>query len=145
MTREPVAAIALDLGRQRIGVAGCDRLGLVTVELTTIERRGLAADLAQLAAIVRDRQVELLVIGLPYDGDGSIGSQGRSVQKLGRKIAKALALPIVWVDEQFTSAEAEAQLRREGLEPSRDRGRVDRRAAALILEQWLGDRASISR
>ncbi len=61
-----ISALGLDLGRKRIGVAGCDRTGLIATGLTTIERRSFAEDVAQLQRIAKERQVEILVVGLPY-------------------------------------------------------------------------------
>jgi putative holliday junction resolvase len=135
-----VAALGLDLGRKRIGVAGCDGTGLIATGLTTIWRQSFGQDLAHLQHICETRQVELLVVGLPYSMDGSLGTQAKQVQKLAQRIAVALNLPIEYVDERLTSLEAEALLRQEKRDLRQHRDLIDRKAAALILQRWLDQR-----
>ncbi|MDJ0567666.1 MAG: Holliday junction resolvase RuvX [Pleurocapsa sp. MO_192.B19] len=132
-----ISALGLDVGKKRMGVAGCDGTGLIATGLTTIYRTSLAEDIKQLQNIIEDRQVEILVIGLPYSLDGTVGFQAEQVQKFANKIAKILQLPIEYVDERLTSVEAEAQLKAQKKFSTRDKGAVDRRAAAIILQQWL--------
>jgi putative holliday junction resolvase len=80
-----VAALGLDVGRKRMGVAGCDGTGLIATGLTTIYRTSWGADVRQLTEIITERQVEILVIGLPYCLDGTLGSQAKQVQKFADK------------------------------------------------------------
>jgi putative holliday junction resolvase len=134
-----ISALGLDVGRRRIGVAGCDGTGLLSTGLTTIERRSPEQTLTDIRHIVRERQVQILVLGLPYLMDGSIGTQARQVQKFGRSLSKALGLPVEYVDERLTSCEAEELLHAAGISPSRNKELIDRKAAALILQQWLDD------
>ena len=140
-----VSALGLDVGKKRIGVAGCDGTGLIATGLTTIYRTSWAEDLAQLQDIVRDREVEILAIGLPYNLDGTLGFQAKQVQKFADRIACSLQLPIEYVDERLTSVEAETQLKAQKRFNSRDKGEIDRRAAAIILQQWLDLRRSQQR
>ena len=137
-----ISALGLDVGKKRIGVAGCDGTGLIATGLTTIYRTSWAEDLAQLKDIVRDREVEILAIGLPYNLDGTLGFQAKQVQKFADRIARSLQLPIEYVDERLTSVEAETQLKAQKRFNSRDKGEIDRRAAAIILQQWLDLRRS---
>lgn len=135
-----VAALGLDIGRKRVGVAGCDGLGLLATGLMTLKRSSFVADVATLEAIVRERQVEILVVGLPYLQDGTLGSQAREVKRYAKRLGQALNLPVVYVNEQYTSAEAKDLMRSEGLSTALYRGTIDRKAAALILQYWLDDR-----
>ncbi len=139
---EAVCALGLDIGRRRIGLAGCDRLGLTAVELPTLTRTDPAADLAILQGIVGDRQISQLVIGVPYAQDGSLGKQAQRTKKQGRKFGHALGIPIAWVDERCTSVAAEAMLRDRGIDPAFHRDRIDGLAAVLILQTWLDQRRS---
>ena len=132
-----VAALGLDVGKKRIGVAGCDGTGLIATGLTTIERTCFSADVALLRQLVAERQVQVLVVGLPYNMDGTLGFQARQVQKLARAIGRDLQLPIEYVDERLTSVAAEELLRAEHRSPRRHKALIDRKAAALILQQWL--------
>jgi putative holliday junction resolvase len=134
---ERIAALGLDVGRRRIGVAGCDGTGLIATGLTTIERKSFSQVVETLRQIIRDRDVQILIVGLPYSMDGSLGSQARQVQKFGDAISKALELPLEYVDERLTSFQAEQLLHAQGISPSRNKGLIDRKAAAIILQQWL--------
>ncbi len=140
-----ISALGLDLGRKRIGVAGCDRTGLIATGLTTLHRTSFAEDVRQLQHWVTERQAEVLVVGLPYTLDGTIGRQARQTQKLAHRLATALELPLVFVDERLTSVEAEEMLcqPQAGCRPSPHlhsldrKALVDRKAACLILQRWL--------
>ncbi|MFH7027012.1 MAG: Holliday junction resolvase RuvX [Heteroscytonema crispum UTEX LB 1556] len=139
-----VSALGLDVGSKRIGVAGCDRTGLIATGITTIERTSFDRDVAQIQQIVNERQVQVLVIGLPYSMDGSLGFQARHVQKFATRVAKILKLPVEYVDERLTSFQAEQMLIAEKRSPSRNKGLIDRKAACLILQQWLDARRAKS-
>lgn len=139
-----ISALGLDVGSKRIGVAGCDGTGLIATGITTIERRSFNQDVEQFQQIVRDRQVQVLVVGLPYSMDGSLGFQARYVQKFATRLAQALKLPVEYVDERLTSFQAEQLLIAENRSPSRNKGLIDRKAAALILQQWLDTRRASS-
>lgn len=132
-----VAALGLDIGRKRIGVAGCDGTGLIATGLTTLVRTAFPEDVKKLQEIIIERQVEILIIGLPYSMNGSLGFQAREVQKYAQRLGKVLHLPLAYVDERLTSVEAEAMIRANRRSPSRNKALVDRKAAAIILQQWL--------
>lgn len=137
-----ISALGLDVGSKRIGVAGCDGTGLIATGLTTIERTSFERDVAQLRELVEQRQVQVLVVGLPYSMDGTIGFQAKQVQKFAKRLAKALQLPVEYVDERLTSFEAEELLKAQNRSPSRNKSLIDRKAAAIILQQWLDARRS---
>ncbi|MCW6036607.1 Holliday junction resolvase RuvX [Spirulina subsalsa FACHB-351] len=132
-----ISALGLDVGKRRIGVAGCDGLGLIATGLETIERRSFAEDVARFQAIVQERQVQVLVVGLPYNKEGNIGFQAKHIQKYARRLGDALQLPLEFVDERLTSYEAEEMMKAQNLSPRYNKGLVDRKAAAIILQQWL--------
>lgn len=134
-----ISALGLDIGLKRVGVAGCDGLGLLATELTTIYRTSFKDDVEKFKMIVADRQAEILVVGLPYSMDGHIGFQAKQVMKYAKRLSKALQLPIEYIDERLTSIEAEEQLKTNKKYSSRDKGLIDQRAAAIILQQWLDE------
>lgn len=139
---EKISALGLDVGSKRIGVAGCDGLGLMATGLTTIERTSFERDAQQLREWVEQREVKLLVIGLPYASDGTLGLQARKIEKFAKRLAKALQLPVEYIDERLTSVEAEEFIKAENRSPSRNKGLIDRKAAAIILQEWLNNRRS---
>ena len=132
-----ISALGLDIGSRRIGVAGCDRTGLIATGLTTIDNKSFVYVTEQLSQIIHQREATLLVVGLPYTMDGTLGAQARRVQKFTKRLAKALNLPVTYVDERLTSVEAKQQLNAERRPIAKEKGLIDRRAAAIILQQWL--------
>ncbi|MEM6447081.1 MAG: Holliday junction resolvase RuvX [Cyanobacteria bacterium J06642_2] len=136
-----ISALGLDVGDRRIGIAGCDGTGLIATGLDTLERRSRAADFAALQDWVERRQARCLVVGLPLNMDGSAGYQAKKVRRFAQALGQYLDLPIEFVDERLTSVQAEANLRRAGIATQgRNRGAIDREAAAIVLQQWLDRR-----
>ncbi|OCR01256.1 Holliday junction DNA helicase RuvA [Oscillatoriales cyanobacterium USR001] len=138
-----ISALGLDIGQKRIGIAGCDGLGLMAIGLGTIARSSFANDLAQFQQIVAERDVQILVSGLPYNMNGTLGFQARQVQKYASRVASALTLPLEYVDERLTSYQAEQLMLAENISPSKNKALIDRKAAALILQQWLDRRREL--
>jgi putative holliday junction resolvase len=136
-----IAALGLDVGRRRVGIAGCDGTGLIATGLTTLvrSRNSFEADVAFVGAIAQSRQVDLLVVGLPYRMDGELGTQARHTQKYANRLGLSLGLPVIYVDERLSSVQAEEMLRAEGVALSDNKGLIDRRAAAIILQRWLDE------
>ncbi|MEL6385342.1 MAG: Holliday junction resolvase RuvX [Cyanobacteria bacterium J06626_18] len=137
---EYVSALGLDIGHKRIGVAGCDRLGMLATGLTTLKRTSFQTVVQELSDLIQERQVRVLVVGLPYTMSGEVGKQARWVQSFAERLSRALHLPIEYVDERLTSFQAEQMMLAEGTSPSRNKGMIDRKAAAIILQQWLDQR-----
>lgn len=135
-----VSALGLDIGRKRIGVAGCDGTGLIATGLMTLERRSFQEDVNRLQELVNQRRVQVLVVGMPYTMSGELGFQAKQVERLAARLSHALELPVEFVDERLTSFQAEQLLIAENQSPSRNRGAIDRKAAAIILQQWLDQR-----
>ncbi len=140
MANKRVAALGLDIGRKRIGVAGCDGLGMLATGLTTLEGCSFREIVAHLQTLVQARQVDQLVVGLPYNLNGELGRQGQHVQAFAQRLGRALALPVTYVDERLTSVQARETLVARGISPRRHKGAVDREAATIILQQWLDHR-----
>jgi putative holliday junction resolvase len=137
-----ISALGLDIGRKRVGVAGCDGLGLMATGVTTVVRSYFAAELAEFQQIVADRQVTQLVAGLPYRMDGTIGPQAKETRNYAKRLAKSLGLPLEFVDERLTSVAAEELMQAAGESVIRNKALIDRKAAAIILQQWLDDHRS---
>ena len=135
-----ISALGLDIGLKRVGLAGCDGTGLIATGITTLVRSSFERDVAYLRELAQERRVQILVSGLPYSLNGDVGAQARQVQKYARRIAAALELPLEYVDERLTSVEAEELMKTAGISVSQNKGSIDRKAAALILQQWLDER-----
>ena len=137
-----ISVLGLDIGNKRIGIAGCDGTGLIATGIMTLKRAAFQQDVAQFRQLVESRNVQRLVVGLPYCMDGRLGSQARRTQKYAQRLAKALGLPLEYVDERLTSFQAEQMMLAENLSPSRNKAMIDRKAAAVILQQWLDEQRS---
>jgi putative Holliday junction resolvase len=140
VSNQRISALGLDVGKKRIGIAGCDGTGLIASGITTIERRSFQQDVEAIRQIVVERQVQVLVVGLPYTMAGNLGFQAKQVQKFANRLAQALQLPVEYVDERLTSFQAEQLLHAENRAPSRHKALIDRKAAAIILQQWLEEK-----
>ena len=125
--------LSLDVGRKRIGLAGCDPLGISVTPLKALHRRRFDADLPVLQQLCQDRRVQGLVVGLPLDAAGQPTAQADHCRRYGRRLAQALQLPLAWVNEHSSTWAAGE---RHGLTGDRS-GRLDSAAAALLLDQWL--------
>lgn len=132
---QPRSALALDVGRRRIGLAGCDPLGLTVTPLPALARAAFSADLTLLQPLISQRRVALLLVGLPLDDAGMATPQARHCRRYGEQLRAATGLPLVYVNEHSSSW---AAAERHGLHGDRS-GALDSAAAALLLEQWLQD------
>jgi len=135
-----ICALGLDVGKKRIGIAGCDQTGLVAAGLMTLQRTHFEADLAVFQKLIGEREINILIVGLPYCLDGSLGFQAQQVQKFTRRLSGALALPFEYVDERLTSVEATQQLKAQKRFSTYNKALVDQQAAQIILQQWLDQR-----
>ena len=135
-----VSALGLDIGRRRIGVAGCDGTGLIATGLTTLYRTSFADLVSDLEAIAQARQAQVLVVGLPLTMAGEEGFQARQVRKVAEALGQALDLPVVYMDERLSSLEAEQLMRAAGHSVVHEKALIDRKAAAIILQRWLDER-----
>lgn len=136
-------ALGIDFGERRIGLALSDPTGTLASPLPTLKRRaGKRPPLAALAALVEDHEVEVLVLGLPLTPQGEESDWTRTVRVVGEALARRTGLPVHFVDERFTSAQAERAVRGIGLPKGKreQKGRIDAAAAILILQRWLDRR-----
>jgi len=132
--------LGVDLGERRIGLAVSDPLGLTASPLAVLERTGdRAADHRAIVAAARDAGAERIVIGLPLSLSGGEGPAARAVREEIEAIG-ALGLPVEAHDERLTTVTAERVLATGGVRGRARRQRVDKVAAAVILQSWLDGR-----
>jgi len=127
--------LAVDVGRRRVGLAGCDSLGISVRPLKPLRRQRFATDMEQLRTLCKSRGVVALVVGLPLLPNGQEGNQCRQCRRYGQAMAHSLGLPLAWVDERYTSWAAGEMT---GLWADGS-GQLDSAAAVLILSQWLAE------
>jgi putative Holliday junction resolvase len=137
-----VRVLALDLGSKRIGVAVSDITGSVASPLTVLTRsRSRRHDHERIAALVRDEEAEMVVVGLPIHLSGAEGPAARAARTEAEALGTMIAVPIETFDERLTTVTAERALAEAGVRGPARRQLVDKVAAAVILQSFLDRRA----
>lgn len=134
--------LGLDYGEKRIGVAVCDELGLTAQGLPTIIRKTKKHDLEILGNIIKNYNIEKIVIGYPVRLDGSEGIQCEKVNRFASILEENFFLPVVKWPETLSTKEAEEILINSGVRWKKRKDKVDKLAACLILQAYLDSLAS---
>ncbi len=130
--------LGLDVGSVTVGVAISDPLGLFAQPIETLRRVGRKKDVEALVAIVQEREVGRIVVGLPLRTDGSEGDSAAEVRRMAEALEASLPkIPIVLQDERFTTAEAERSLIHARVRRKKRKAVIDQAAAVLILQSHL--------
>lgn len=133
-----VRTLALDWGERRIGVAISDSTGLIAQPLETIASSGDGRDaLERVAELVQKHEVDQIVVGLPLHMNGRRGPEAERARAFGERVRARVGVAVDYLDERWTSLEAERVLDEVGVKRRKQRGRVDPIAAALLLRTWL--------
>lgn len=132
--------LALDVGTQTIGVAVSDPLLLFGQPVVTLARQGVAKDTKQLQRVIGEQGAQVVVVGLPYELDGTEARPARLARQIGASVREATGLPVHYVDERFTSVEAERKLIAMDVSRAKRKRVIDQAAAVLILETYLRER-----
>jgi putative holliday junction resolvase len=123
-----VKVMALDYGSARTGVAVSDPTGTLARPLGVVERASTETGLGELARLVRDEDVERVVVGLPLTLRGAHGEQAAETERFVEALRGVLAVPVELFDERFTTDLAQQTA---GTAPE------DALAAAHLLSGWL--------
>jgi len=132
--------LALDFGRARIGVAISDELQLLAHPLETIPANERAP--SRVAELVRERNVDHVVAGLPRQMNGQIGTAATELLDFVEKLRAILPCPVATWDERLTTVAAHRALRDAGKKTRHTRDYVDQVAAQMILQSYLDSRAA---
>jgi putative Holliday junction resolvase len=136
--------LALDVGDRRMGVAVSDATGLIATPLTVIRRKSKKEDFGRVARLVRELEIQGLVIGHPLDTDGSAGPQARRIERYVAALVEwlqndGLELPTVLWDERMSTQRAQMAMVKAGRKAKHRRGKLDAAAAAVILQDYLDE------
>jgi putative Holliday junction resolvase len=134
--------LGLDHGTKRMGVAISDELGMIAHPMEFIPAEPFAEFLKRLKEIIREKEVEQLVIGNPRNMDGSYGPAALKVQQFAGVLRDSLAMPIALWDERLTSAQANRFLVQANVRRQKRKEKVDQTAAAILLQSYLDSRTS---
>jgi putative Holliday junction resolvase len=129
--------LGLDPGGKRVGVALSDETATIAQPLEFIPAEPLAACLERIRAIVTDRQVAQIVVGLPRNMNGTYGPAAEAARNFAAALDKALGLPVKMWDERLTTAQANRLLIEAGMRRERRKTKVDQSAAAILLQSYL--------
>jgi len=133
-----VRSLGLDVGTVTIGIAISDPLGMFAQPVRTLRRTGRKADVAELVELVREREVDRIVVGLPLRTDASEGDSAREARRMAEALEAALeGVTIVLQDERFSTAEAERVLIQAKVRRKKRKQVIDQIAAVLILQSYL--------
>jgi putative Holliday junction resolvase len=129
--------IALDIGARRIGVAVSDDLGLTAHGRETIQRTGFKADLQRIEELARTEDARRIVVGLPKNMDGSLGSGSEEALRFIKALKDRLMLPVDSWDERLTTVAAEKTLLMADVSRRKRKKVIDKLAAVIILQGYL--------
>jgi len=132
--------LGIDHGERRVGLAVSDESGSIAHPRDTWVRKDPEQLLVRLAAFVREEEVERIVVGLPLTLEGREGASARRARRFAEKLGERTGLEIVLWDERLSSVAAERSLREAGVSAKKQKGLVDRVAAALLLQSYLDSR-----
>jgi putative Holliday junction resolvase len=130
-----MAIIGLDVGDKHIGVAMA--VGSVAIPVAVIGRTEEADDLERIAALTRDYETELIVIGLPRSMNGTVGAQARLVLDFAKSLSSHIDIPIEMCDERLTTVMADRLMQESGTKRKKRKANIDAMAAAVILQAYI--------
>jgi putative holliday junction resolvase len=129
--------LALDLGKRRIGLAISDPLGITAQGLPNLERTNKRSDFTALEALIREREVGMILMGNPINMGGAEGRQSGWVREFADELHRRTNLPVKLWDERLTSVEAGRVLRESGISIEKRAAAVDRLSAVILLQSYL--------
>jgi putative Holliday junction resolvase len=132
--------LGLDHGTKRVGVAVSDEMHLIALPLEYIAPEPFAAFLKRLKEILREKEIELILIGMPRNMDGSYGPAALKVQEFAAALKDAVTVPLKLWDERLTTTQAQKFLIQGGMRRDKRKEKVDQTAAAILLQSYLDSR-----
>jgi putative pre-16S rRNA nuclease len=130
--------LAVDFGDRRTGLAATDPTGTIVVPLDAILRTSDAQCAQAIAELARERDSEVIVVGMPLDAEGNEGARARRTHEFIAALAKVAPCAVEGVDESHSTDRAHELLREGGLKAARRKKLADSVAAIVILERFLG-------
>lgn len=127
----------IDFGTVRIGIATCDPERLIAFPYAIYRRRDEKKDIEYFQQFAKEERIVHFVLGLPLHCNGDLSDKAREAIAFGSQLAEATGLTIDFLDERFTSAEAENYLRTANLNAKKRKERLDMVAAQIILSTYL--------
>lgn len=127
----------LDVGDKTIGIAISDPMRIIAQGLTTITRTKLEDDLAVVLKILKEHDVELIVVGMPKNMNDTIGPQAQRVMNFANKLRDKSGIELIYQDERLTTVSANKVLIESKVRRENRKKYVDKIAATYILQTYL--------
>jgi putative Holliday junction resolvase len=134
--------LAIDHGTKRMGIALSDPSGMIALPLEFIPAEPFNAFLDRLKTLIREKEVDMILIGMPRNMDGSYGPAAAKVREFVAVLKETIAIPIQTWDERLTSAQANRILIQADIRRKDRKEKVDQAAAAILLQSFLDSRSS---
>ncbi len=129
--------LALDYGTKRVGVAVSDSLKMIAQPLEYLDAHPFPALVESLKRIVQDQEVELILVGMPRNMDGTYGDSAVRVREFVAALKDVLVVPLQTWDERLTTAQANRALIQGNVRRGNRKQKVDMTAAAILLQSYL--------
>lgn len=129
--------LCLDVGEKRIGLAVSDELGIIANGLGTIRRKDIKTDISKLKNICTQLSIDKILIGVPYNIDGSVSRNGEKIIKLAKKIEAETALPVDYINEAYTTVDAQKYLLEADMSRKKRKKVIDKLSAVIMLQEYL--------
>ena len=129
--------LAIDHGSKRIGIAVSDELKMIAQPLEFILAEPADKFMARLKVLISEKEVELILVGMPRNMDGTYGPAAVKVQEFVAELKGAVTVPIKLWDERLTSAQANRVLIQGNVRRDKRKEKVDKMAAAILLQSYL--------
>jgi len=128
-------ALGIDHGEARIGLAISDELGMLAHPLKTLDARGKPIE--EIAAIVAEKNIAIIVLGLPKNMNGSEGPAAEKARAFAEKLRAVISCPVKLWDERLTTTAAQRSLHEAGRDVKKSRAVIDQAAAQILLQTYL--------
>jgi putative Holliday junction resolvase len=129
--------LSIDFGTRRVGAAVCDPGRTIAFPLEVYERRGPEQDARHYRELVREHDVERIVVGLPLHASGREGQSAAQSRAFGRWLSVTTGQPVVYYDERYSSVEAEYHLAGARVSRQKRKALRDKLAAQIVLQAYL--------
>ena len=129
--------LGIDHGTRRVGIAVSDEMHMIAQPMEFIPAEPFDAFLARLKEIIAEKEVGLMLIGMPRNMDGSYGPAAEKVREFIAALQTEIQVPIKTWDERLTSVQANRFLIESNTRRDKRRGKVDQTAAAILLQSYL--------
>lgn len=130
--------MALDVGSRTIGIACSDALLMTAQGIETIRRTSLENDFNRLRELISEYEVHELVVGMPKNMNGTKGERAEKTEEFVEKMKAVIDLPVTFWDERLSTVMAERQLIAADVSRKKRKGVIDKMAAVVILQGYLG-------